>query len=158
MALNFIIKALPYSEFSDLFNLNDSDLIKIGAIRMKVDSKPGFPCRVSLQDAEIGEEVILINYEHHKTSSPYRSNGPVFIRKNAITAILKINEIPDMLINRLLSLRAFDKNGMLKLSTVCEGRNLSGELISFFKYEDVSYIHIHNAKPGCYNCMAERAE
>lgn len=157
MKTNFKIKPLPDTEFSHLFELNNSELEKMGALRMIVDAYPGFPCRVSLKDAEIGEEVILLPYQHHKTSSPYQSTGPIFVRKIAKTANLSVNEIPEMLNYRLLSIRAYDKNGIMKEATVIEGHYLREQIVQIFENEEINYIHIHNAKPGCYNCVVERA-
>jgi len=155
--MNFRLKSLQDTEFSNLFKLDDLELEKIGAIRMTVDEFPGFPCRVSLQDAELGEEVILLSYQHHKTNSPYRASGPIFVRKIAKTATLDINEIPKMFNHRLLSLRGFDKNGIMKDASVTEGQNLREQIIQIFVNEEIDYIHIHNAKPGCFNCVVERA-
>lgn len=154
---NFQIKSLKDSEFADLFDLSDLELEKMGAARLTVDKKLAFPCRVCLEDAEPGEEVILLSYQHHKTNSPYRSGGPIYIRKNAATAMLGINEIPKMLDHRLLSLRAYDKNGMMKQALVAEGHSLRTVLDTIFDNPEIEYIHIHNAKPGCYNCVVERA-
>lgn len=154
--MNFKIKALDDKEFAALFNLDNSALEKIGAMRMTVDKFPGFPCRVSLEDAEIGEEVILLPYQHHKTTSPYQASGPIFIRKLAKTPNLYINEIPKMLHHRLLSLRGYDKNGMMKEACVTEGNSLKEQIESTFENAEIDYIHIHNARPGCYNCIVER--
>lgn len=156
MATNFRLKSLEDKEFSNIFELDKLELEKIGAVRMMVDEFPGFPCRVSLQDAEIGEEVILLPYQHHKTNSPYQAKGPIFVRKIAKTATLDTNEIPKMFNHRLLSLRGYDKNGIMKDASVSEGQNLKEQIIQIFENEDVNYIHIHNAKPGCYNCVVER--
>lgn len=156
MTTNFRLKSLEDSEFANIFELDNLELEKIGAVRMTVDEFPGFPCRVSLQDAQIGEEVILLPYQHHKTTSPYQANGPIFVRKVAKTAALDTNEIPEMFNHRLLSLRGFDKNGMMKDASVTEGQNLREQIVQTFKNEDIKYIHIHNAKPGCYNCVVER--
>jgi hypothetical protein len=155
--MNFKIKSLEASEFSMLFDLDNSALEKMGAIRMIVDEFPGFPCRVSLEDAEIGEEVILLPYQHHQTNSPYQASGPIFVRKIAQTAQLDINQIPKMLNHRLLSLRGYDNNAIMKEATVVEGKNLNEQIIKIFENEEILYIHIHNAKPGCYNCVVERA-
>jgi len=124
---------------------------------MIVDEFPGFPCRDSLEDAEIGEEVILLPYQHHKTNLPYQSSGPIFVRKIAKTANYEINEIPKMFNHRLLSLRGYDKNAIMKDASVIEGNNLKAQIIKIFENDDIQYIHIHNAKPGCYNCLVERA-
>lgn len=156
MTTNFKLKSLTDTEFANIFELDNLELEKIGAIRMTVDEFPGFPCRVSLQDAEIGEEVILLPYQYHKTNSPYQSNGPIFVRKIAKTAILDTNEIPKMFNHRLLSLRGYDKKGIMKDASVMEGQNLREQIIQTFENEEINYIHIHNAKPGCYNCVVER--
>jgi len=156
MAPHFKIKSLEAEEFSNLFTLDNSELEKIGATRITVDSCPGYPCRVSLEDAEIGEEVILVSYLHHKTNSPYRGNGPVFVRKKGKTTVLEMDEIPTMLSHRLLSLRGYNRNGIMKKALVVEGENLREQLIKIFENEEISYIHIHNAKPGCFNCSVER--
>ena len=155
--MNFRIKALDDREFVALFNLSNSELEKIGAVKMIVDEFPGFPCRVSLEDAEIGEEVILLPYQHHKTNSPYQSSGPIFVRKIAKSSIYEINEIPKMFNHRLLSLRGYDKNAIMKDASVIEGNNLKEQIFKIFENDDIQYIHIHNAKPGCYNCLVERA-
>ena len=155
--MNFRIKAFDDLEFVALFNLGNSELEKIGAVKMIVDEFPGFPCRVSLEDAEIGEEVILLPYQHHKTNSPYQSSGPIFVRKIAKSSIYEINEIPKMFNHRLLSLRGYDKNAIMKDASVIEGNNIKEQIFKIFENDDIQYIHIHNARPGCYNCLVERA-
>ncbi len=157
MTTNFQIKALQKSEFASLFDLNGEQLAEIGAIRMTVDKKLAFPCRVSLEDGNIGDDVILLNYQHHKTASPYRSAGPIFVKKNAQSAKLAVNEIPKLLHHRLLSIRQYDKKGMMKASLVTEGRDLGNVLAEVFDNAEIEYVHIHNAKPGCYMCEAVRA-
>ncbi len=157
MKTNFILKSLNNQEFSNFFEMTDVELDKISAKRTIVDKFPGFPCRVSLQDAELNEEVILLPYQHHKTNSPYQASGPIFVRKIAKTANLEINEIPKMFNHRLLSLRGYDKNGLMKEADVIEGKNLKEKINQIFENENIDYIHIHNARPGCYNCLVERA-
>ena len=154
---NFQIKALPYNQFAYLFSANADELTNIGALKMMVDEFPGFPCRVSLQDAPVGEEVILLPFKHNKTTSPYQAMGPIFIRQDAIATTLGINEIPIMLLHRLLSLRGYNNEGIMIDAIVIEGKMTSETLQELFSNNDIAYVHIHNAKSGCYNCMAERA-
>jgi Protein of unknown function (DUF1203) len=154
--MNFKLKSLNETAFSHFFNWNDAELEKIGAVRMIVDAFPGFPCRVSLEDAAIGEEVILLPYKHHNTNSPYQAYGPIFVRKIATSSNLEINEIPKMFTHRLLSLRGYTENGIMKEAAVTEGKILQEEIIKIFENEEIKYIHIHNARPGCYNCTVER--
>ncbi len=123
---------------------------------MKVDEKPGFLCRVSLEDAELGEEVILIPFEFHKTKSPYQAKGPTFIRKGVKQKELRKNEIPKMLNHRLLSFRGYDRGGIMKVAIADEGINTKERIEEIFSHEEISYIHIHNSSPGCFNCEVRR--
>ena len=83
MQISFQITALPIEKFSSLLKQSDAELRSISARRMIADKKPGFPCRVSLVDAEPGEEVLLVPFTHHDVTSPYRAAGPIFVRAGA---------------------------------------------------------------------------
>mgnify|MGYP000863725574 CR=1 FL=1 len=154
--IDFQFSALPARVFAELFSKTDRELDALGARRMIVDVKPGFPCRVSLVDAEPGEEVVLLPFIHHDVPSPYRASGPVFVRKNAETAYPAVNEIPQILQHRQLSLRAYDRAGMMVGASVAEGRDLRSALGLLFENQQVEYIQVHNAKPGCFNCTVRR--
>lgn len=143
-------------DYNYLFDLSPGELSKQGAVRMVVDKKPGYPCRVSLQDAEIGEEVVLFPYKHHNTDSPYQSTGPVFVRKDAKKPELRMNEIPEMLLHRLLSLRVYNTQGMMIAAKTIEGDRLEHEIEVIFSDEPANYIQVHNSSPGCYNCQINR--
>ena len=154
MKLRYLgISADPFREF---FALSDDELARCGMRRMIVDAKPGFPCRVSLEDAEPGERVLLVNFEHQPVHSPYRANGPIFVRENAAAAYDGA-EVPPVLRTRLLSLRAYDADGMMVEADVVEGRDVELALEKLFARTDSAYVHIHNAKRGCFACRVERA-
>ncbi|REH54866.1 uncharacterized protein DUF1203 [Tenacibaculum gallaicum] len=157
MTHNFRISAIE-NTFNHLFDLNTEELLSNSIVKMIVDKSPGFPCRVSLQDAEIGEEVILLPFKHHKTKSPYQSSGPIFVRKNAKTPKLEVNEIPKFLNHRYLSLRGYNNDGMIQEMDTCKGDDLRNKVLLFLSNSKVSYIQIHNARPGCYNCQVNRVK
>jgi hypothetical protein len=157
MQTPFQITALPIEKFSSLLKQSDAELRALGARRMVAEKKPGFPCRVSLVDAEPGEEVLLLPFTHHDVSNPYRADGPIFVRVKAQTGRLAVNEVPAMIRTRLLSLRGYDAGGMMLISEVLDGTELEKHLTRFFADASVEYIHIHNARPGCYNCRVDRA-
>lgn len=156
MSRDFRVVALPRERFARLFEMTDAQLAVQGARRMRVDAHPGFPCRVSLEDAAIGERVILLPFSHHDVDSPYRAAGPIFVRESATTAEPAMNEIPVMLRHRLLSVRAYDGAAMMKAATVCEGTALEQTIGELFSDPDVAYLHVHNARPGCFNCEVRR--
>jgi len=157
MGSGFQLVALPAEPFAPLFALSDAQLHEIGARRMIVDEKPGYPCRVSLADAEVGETVLLLPFTHHDVPSPYRASGPIFVRRGVATALPAAGEIPLMLQHRLLSLRAYDADAMLIGAEVAEGADLEATIRRLFADEKASYLHVHNARPGCYNCRVVRA-
>lgn len=154
---DFQIVALPREQFTPLFDLEDATLEAMDARRVVVDEKPGFPCRVSLEDAEVGETVLLLPVTHHDVRSPYRAAGPVYVRRDARTATPAVNEVPFMLTHRLLSIRGYDREGMLLDAAVVNGTELESAIRDMFAAPAVDYLHIHNARPGCYDCRVVRA-
>ena len=157
MNTSFQFIALPSEQFAPLFNKSDAELQPINARRMVVDQKPGYPCRVSLADAEVGETVLLVQFNHHDVTSPYRASGPIFVRRGVKTASPLVDEIPAMFRHRLLSIRGYDAAAMLVAAEVVNGSELEDAIRRLFAGEKVSYLHIHNAGPGCYNCRVVRA-
>ena len=156
MKANFRIVGLSAAQFEPLFSLNDRELARKGARRLIVDAKPGFPCRVSLQDAEIGERVILVPFVHHDVESPYRAFGPIFVRETAKEVNLKPGEIPDVVAGRVMSIRAYNDKGMMVNAAVTPGKELKSQIEKFFDDAKISYLHLHNAGAGCYSCRVER--
>ena len=157
MKTNFRIVGLPLEEFQPLFPLSDEELAQKGARRMIVDAKPGFPCRVSLEDAEIGEKVILMPFTHHDIDSPYRAFGPIFVREKAKQAELSVGEVPEVVSTRTMSVRAYDKNSMMIDGSVVHGSEIKAHIEKLFANPKIAYLHLHNAGAGCYSCQVERA-
>lgn len=157
MTTDFLILPLPAEAYAHLLPLTEEELARHQAVRQTVTAKPGFPCRNTLCDADIGEEVILFPYSHHSVDGPYRSSGPVYILPFAPASAPKKNEIPRMLTLRDQSLRAYDASGMMINAKVVKGAETEAALGQLFCQPEVVEIHLHNASPGCFNCRAIRA-
>jgi hypothetical protein len=155
--MGFRISGLGFEQFAPLVALSDEQLLAREARRVVADRHPGFPCRVSLVDARPGERVLLVNYEHLPVLSPYRSRYAIYVRENATEARLAVDEIPPVLENRLLSLRAFSTAGMLLDADVSQGSELRGGIERLLGRTEVAYLHLHNARPGCYAARVDRA-
>ena len=153
--MNFKFFPLDHLQYQHLFKLNDEELAEKNIIKQIVKKFPGTPCRVTLEDAEIGEEVLLFSYNHLDGQSPYNSTGAIFIR-NKTTINYKPNEIPRMISCRLQSVRAYDSNKMMIFADVIEGNLLSEKIPEIFNDLKVEFIHMHNAKPGCFNALIKR--
>ena len=156
--MTFQVHALPYEPFARFFELTDAELAKAGAARVSVTAKPGFPCRVSLADAEPGETVILVNFEHQPQNTPYRASHAIFVRENAEQALPKAGEVPEVLASRLMSVRAFDRRHHMIAADVVEGATLHVAIPEMLRSTEVSYLHLHNAKPGCFAARVTRAK
>lgn len=157
MQTAFRLVALPKETFAPLFALSEADLGARGIRRVTAGAKPGFPCRVSLADAEPGERLLLLPFTHQPAAGPYQSTGPIFVRETAEQATPAVGEVPDAVRRRLLSVRAYDADGTMVDAEVCEGIALETQIARFFTQPRVAYLHLHNARPGCFACSVERA-
>ena len=155
--MGFQVSALSVDQFSHLFGQDGEVLAQSGVQRVIADDCPGYPCRVSLQDAAIGESLLLMNYEHQSAASPYRSSHAIYVREFAGQARPDKNEIPESLRKRLLSVRSFDNSGMMLEADVIDGRQLERLIDQLFNNDTVDYLHIHSARRGCYAARVERA-
>ncbi len=155
--MGFQVSALSIDQFSHLFGQDGEVLAQSRVQRVIADDCPGYPCRVSLQDAAIGESMLLMNYEHQSAASPYRSSHAIYVREFASQARPGKNEIPESLRIRLLSVRSFDNSGMMLEADVIDGRRLERLIDQLFDNDAVDYLHVHSAKRGCYAARVERA-
>ena len=143
-------------QFEWLFALSDAQLEAKGAKRYVADRNPGFPCRVSLEDAAPGESLILVPFTHQPADSPYRASGPIFIREHARVASLAVNEVPKQLRSRTLSVRAYDAGGLMVDADIVDGQELESIVARLFSTPEADYLHVHFARPGCYACRIDR--
>lgn len=155
--MDFRIAGLSPVPFAHLAALPDAELARHRALRRICDGKPGFPCRVSLEDAEPGERVLLLNYEHLPVDSPYRASHAIYVREGAREPFDRTNEIPPALRERLLAVRAFDANGLMVDAEIVEGREAEALVRRFLALEGVAYLHAHFARRGCFAARIDRA-
>jgi hypothetical protein len=155
-AMSFVISGLPLDEFQPLFGLSDDDLAARGIERRTVEAFPGSPCRVTLEDAQPGETVLLLNYEHQPADTPYRSRHAIFVSEAALESRRAVDEVPGALRRRLLSVRSFDSAGMMVGAEVVQGEVLEGAIERLFADPSAAYIQAHNAGRGCYAARIDR--
>jgi len=152
--MSFRITGLPAERFRELFALLEGDLAARNVIRRVTDR--AVPCRVSLTDAEPGAEVLLVNYEHLAVDNPYRSRYAIFVRDGEATYDA-VDQVPEQLRRRVLSLRSWDRNDMMVGHDVVDGRQLEGSIERLLGDPRAAYLHAHFAGPGCYAARIERA-
>lgn len=153
----FRITGLDPAPFRHLYGLSDAELAKHGAKRYVVDAKPGYPDRVGVRDLEPGETAILVNYAHQPADTPYRASHAIFVREGAETAYDALDEIPEVLRLRPLSLRAFGSDHMMLDADLVDGRDAAVAIGRLLANPEVHYIQAHYAKRGCYAARIDRA-
>ncbi|HML11729.1 MAG TPA: DUF1203 domain-containing protein [Xanthobacteraceae bacterium] len=155
--MSFRITGLPAEDFAALFDLSDAELAARGAVRRIAEARtPGTPCRISLTDAPAGEELVLVNYEHHPVASPYRMRFAVYVRRGE-ERYDEIDQVPAQLRLRTLAVRSFDADAMMVDRELIDGRELEGAIARLFADPRAAYLHVHFAAPGCYAARVDRA-
>ena len=154
--MGFQIIALESEEFSYLDTMTNAQLEERSIDRKVVESFPGYPCRVTLEDAPVGETVYLLNYSHLEEETPYRSSHAIYVRPKHKTARPEANEIPEIMLRRPISLRGFDQQHRMIEIGLAEGLEVKQQLEAMFENPQVDYIHLHNALPGCFAAKAIR--
>lgn len=153
----FRIKGLSPEPFRHLYGLSDEELATEGVKRYVADNKPGFPDRVEMRDGEPGETFLLINHVCQPANTPYRATHAIFVREGAEQTFDQIDEVPEVMRVRLLSLRAYDEEDMMVDADVVDGMEIESLIERLFSNPKVAYIHAHNAKRGCFSGQIDRA-
>lgn len=150
------VEGLNPRAFESLFGMNDDELGSRGAVRVTADAPGCFPCRVTLEDAEPGEELMLLNHVSHDVPGPFRTAYAIFVRKNAAQAAIHEDCPPPILDRRTLGLRGFDRAGMLRNASLAMPGECDARIRMLFDKPEIETIHAHNAAFGCFLARIER--
>jgi hypothetical protein len=156
-AMSFRITGLPFQHFEHLYGKSTHELAELAIERYTADARPGFPDRVSLRDADPGETVLLLNYEHQQARTPYRASHAIYVIEGERRRFDAVDEVPPALRPRMLSLRAFDPRGAMIDADLVDGKEVEALIARLFAKPDVEYVHAHYAKRGCYAARIDRA-
>jgi hypothetical protein len=155
--MHYRITGLDIELFRPLFGLPEADLAARGVERRVVDACPGFPDRIEMRDAAVGETILLLNHTHQPADTPFHSSHAVFVREAAEATWEGVDEVPEVMRRRLLSVRAFDREGMMIAAEVVAGAELEPLIARFLDNPTVAYLHAHYAAWGCYAARIDRA-
>lgn len=154
--MTYRITGLDPSRFAPLYGLSEEELAAHGAIRMQVTGRPGFPCRIRLDDAEIGETILLLNHVSQDVANPYRASHAIFVTEGAVEPAEFVDEVPPALERRILSLRGFDCAGMMNDALLAQPGEADAAICKLFEAAETAYIHAHNATRGCFAAVVDR--
>jgi hypothetical protein len=155
--MTYRISGLQPSQFAHLFGLGDEELSQQGAVRMIADGNPSFPCRIQLDDAKADEPLLLVNHVSHDGNNPYRASHAIFVSETAPEALSYEDEIPPALDRRILSLRAFDRAGMMVDAALAQPGEADPIVRRMLANEAVDHVDAHTATRGCFMARAVRA-
>ena len=153
--MSYVVRGLDPTPFKPLFGLSDEELAKHGAVRMTV-SDPTFPCRVSLTDRAIGETVLLVNHVSHDVANPYRATHAIFVTESQQEPAEYVDRVPPVFQTRVLSMRGFDKDGMMAEAILTQPGEAEDGIRRLFANPQIETIHAHNATRGCFSAKIER--
>jgi hypothetical protein len=148
--MSYRIEGLQREAYANLLDLSDEALAQRCARRLVADSRPGFPCRVTLEDAEPGETLILFNHVSHDVPTPFRSAFAVYVRETAAEPACYVDEPPPVFAGRALGLRGFDAEGMLRGALLALPGEADACIRALFERPEIATIHAHNAAAGCF--------
>lgn len=154
--MTYRITGLSPEPFTPLFAMDDAALAEHRAERVTATAKPGFPCRISLDDAEAGEELILLHHVSHDVATPYRSAYAIYVRADVAPATY-VDAVPPVMANRPIALRGFDVSGRLKGASLAAPGTADAAIRALFEDAAIAYIHAHNAAHGCFAARVDRA-
>lgn len=155
--MTYKISGIDPTQFAHLVGLSDEELAAHGAARMVADGRPSFPCRVQLDDAKAGESLLLVNHVSHEGNNPYRASHAIFVSESASEAAIYEDEIPPALARRILSLRAFEADGMMTDAALVQPGEADAAIRLLLANDAVDHIDAHNATRGCFAARIERA-
>ena len=141
-------------QFESLFDCSDAELHARNIQRVRADADFGFPCRVCLEDARVGDELLLLSFQHQPAAGPYRATGPIYVRKGARFKVMPAGQVPPYVSRRQMSLRAYDADDLMVAAEVVEGSEVAAHLTLMFADPNIRYVHLHNARRGCFSCAA----
>ena len=153
----FRIQGLRREAFAHLIGQPGEVLRRSGAERIIVDSSPGYPDRITLDDVPAGEAVLLLNHLHQPADTPFRASHAIFVRERGGEAFDAVDVIPPALERRLIALRAFDARDYMIAADIAAGTDLAALIESMLADGRAHYLHAHYAKWGCYAARVDRA-
>lgn len=154
--MTYKITGLAPAAHAHLFAMSDAELAAINARRVKATASRGFPCRVSLEDAKEGENLILFHHVSLDVATPYRSAYAIYVRETANEAAEYVDRTPPVFEGRPIALRGFDEQGNLRNAALALPGQADARIRELFASQEIAYIHAHNAAHGCFSAAIER--
>lgn len=155
--MSFQILGLEPAPFIPLYGLTDAALTRRGVHRQTVSTPHSAPDRIGLRDADPGETVLLLNWQHQPADTPYRATHAIFVREGATQRHVATGMVPEALARRSLSVRAFNGDHWMVDADLVEGEQAGPLIEKLLARPDVAYLQVHFARRGCFAATVIRA-
>ena len=154
--MTYVIEGIDPDPYLHLHDRSDAELAECGIVRVRADAPHSAPCRFSLVDAKPGESLLLLNHESRGGHGPYTTRHAIYVREAATHSARYVDEIPPVMVRRVLSLRGFDSEGMMVDALIAQPGEADAGLRQMFENPMVTEIDVHNATRGCFSARARR--
>ena len=154
--MTYRVRGLDPQQFKPLFAMGVDGLRSARATRLTAGVEGKFPCRVSLRDAEPGDELALVHFTNHDVETPYRNAYAIYVREAATEAAEYIDELPPVLRARPIALRGYDAAGNLAQAAIALNDDVDQSVRALLDDPTIAYIDAHNAMHGCFAARIER--
>jgi Protein of unknown function (DUF1203) len=132
---------------------------KFGNVIRRVNSDvKGLPCRHCLSSSASGEIVLLASYDLPRPKGLYWAPSPIFVHDTACRRYDRVNHVPQIVRERLVSLRSYDADQqcIYDLGIVIDGAEAEEPLRRALADTRTRFVNIHTAKPGCLLCSVDK--
>lgn len=156
--MTYMLSGLPRASFAPYFAMSDAELAQAGALRVVAQADRGFPCRIGLRDAMLGERLILLHHISHDVPGPFRTAYAIYVSEEGEQAAPSFDALPGCLDSRPLSLRGFAGDGMLVTAVLTQPSEGDMAIRLLFADTRIAYIMAHFAAYGCFAATIERCD
>ncbi len=154
--MTYSMTGLDPAPFMPLFGCDPEQLAEHRARLVRASEDQGFPCRVSLEDARKGERVLLVHHVSNAVDGPFRMAHAIFVREGVARSKAYRDEVPPVLEQRTLSLRALGADGDLIDAAIVRPGEADQAIRALLATRAVVCIKVHNAARGCFLATVER--
>ncbi len=154
--MTYRIRGLEPAQFARYFTASEAQSMQLRSRKVTAGAAGRYPCRVSLEDAAPGEELLLTHFTNHAVETPYRNAFAIYVRRTAEAAAEYVDAVPPILRGRPIALRGYDGAGNLHRAALALADDVDAVTRDLLDDPQVAYIDAHNAMHGCFAARIER--
>lgn len=142
----------------DALRYRTASIDDFGYTIQRVSTDVTYPCRHCLREASGERGMLLLSHRAPQPGSMYGHPTAIFLCAHNCARFDEPDTVPEIILNRHVSLRAFKSDGMMLYSAneLIEGEGHEAAIRRILERKDVAFINAHTAKAGCMLCHIVR--